>query len=241
MDNNKISDLMHTIWKFARGDMPASDFEKWVYAQPKLEDLLGKNLYFDVISADFSSPDVVFLIKKKLKEFAISYAPSSCMCSQLSNIAVIDMGDEGEKVFATFNQLRKRGNPYWWLAVYQCTKCKQAWLMGQESRQNDVFCFYRLDIAMLQDILNKDRWPTVFDRYEDLLRIGLEAGKHVRFLDPLNAKSLLWTMADVAKERPNIGLSELAELFNLDMELAREIAVKVVAEEHVQIDFNDTQ
>ena len=110
--------------------------------------------------------------------------------------------------------------------------------MGQESRQNDVYCLYRLDRDAIQEILTNNHWPPVFERYEDLLRAGLEAGKQVRFFDPMNAKSLRWTMADVAKARPGITVAELSELFNLDAELAEEIAREVVAEEHVRIDVD---
>ncbi|WP_306547908.1 hypothetical protein [Desulfobulbus sp.] len=147
------------------------------------------------------------------------------------------MGDESEKVFATLNEIKKRGHPYWWLSVYQCRECQQTWLVAQEERQNDVFCLYRLDTVTMEYILNNNRWIPIFDDYENLLRIGLEAGKRVRFCDPLNS-SLRWTISDLAKENPGINISEVARLLNLDIELAEEIARKVIREEDVRIAFN---
>jgi hypothetical protein len=163
---------------------------------------------------------------------------SSCMCASLSDLAVVDMGDESEKVLLTFEELRKRGKPYWWSAVYQCRQCQQAWLLGQESRINDVYCLYKLDNMMLEGLLTNNRWPSIFDHYEDLLRIGGEAGKHVRFFEPLKSKSLRWTMVDLATARPGISISKLAELLNLDLDEAEEIAKKVIQEDGVSISFD---
>jgi hypothetical protein len=42
--------------------------------------------------------------------------------------------------------------------------------------------------------------------------LGLDAGKSLRFADLEQANSLRWTIADLAKARPGIRVSELAEL-----------------------------
>lgn len=238
MENNQSANsIIENIWKFIRGDMSTSDFESWVYSNSTLENLFGKTLHLEIISANFSSKEVVFQLKEVLKKFLISSTNSSCTCIQISNIAVVDMGDESEKIFATLDEIKKRGDPYWWLSVYQCRDCQQSWLVAQEERQNDVFCLYRLDQVAMEDILNNNRWIPIFDGYENLLRIGLETGKRVRFLDPLNS-SLRWTISDLAKEKPGIKISEVAQLLNLNIELAEEIARKVVREDDVSITFN---
>lgn len=239
MKNNQTNNrTIDQFWQFVRGDITSSEFEQWIYSDPTAENVLGKDLYLDVVSTNFLSKDSVFDIKKTLKRFLISVTNPSCMCSQLSNLAVVDMGDESEKVFFTFDKVKKRGNPYWWLSMYQCRECHQAWLVAQEERQNDVFCLYRLDTTMAENALNQDRWPNIFDHYENLLRVGVEAGKKVRFLDPLNS-SLRWTISDLAKDRPNISISEIAELLNLDMDLAQEIARIVIKEDNVHISFDN--
>ena len=149
------------------------------------------------------------------------------------------MGDESEKVFASLLEVKKRGELYWWLSVYQCYVCQQSWLVAQEERQNDVFCLYRLDAVKTEDIINNNHWIPIFDHYEDLLRIGLEAGKSVRFFEPLNSRSLRWTISDLAKEKPGINISEVSQLLNLDIQMAEEIARTVIREDGVHIAFNN--
>jgi hypothetical protein len=239
MDSNQSSDSsLNCIWKFVRGDMLTSDFEQWAYSDPTVETLLGKELYFELISTDFSSKDAVFCIKQSLKSFAISVSNCTCMCIQLSDTAVVDMGEESEKVFLTLKEIRRRGDPYWWLSVHQCQACQQSWLVAQEERQNDVFCLYRIDNDTMKDVLNNNHWPSVFDHYESLLCIGLEAGRSVRWVDPLNSSDLRWTISDLAKDKPGISISEIAELLNLDIGLAEELARRAVQEDHVRVSFN---
>lgn len=228
---------IENIWKFIRGDMSTLDFERWIYSNPDLENLFGEELHFEIISANFTSKEVVYQLKEKLKKFIISSTSSSCTCNQLSDIAVVDMGDESEIVFATLDKIKERDDPYWWLSVYQCRECQQSWLVAQEERQNDVFCLYRLDTYTMEDIIKNDHWIPIFDKYENLLRISLEAGKSVRFFDPMYS-SLRWTISDLAKERPGIKISEVARLLNLDIEIAEELARKVIREDKVRILFN---
>jgi hypothetical protein len=51
--------------------------------------------------------------------------------------------------------------------------------------------------------------------------------------------SLAWLIADLAKERPGITLSEIAKLLNLDRELAKDLAKKAVRNEGIEINFED--
>jgi hypothetical protein len=101
-------------------------------------------------------------------------------------------------------------------------------------------CLQKIDSAAMQDVLYNELWPTSFDHYESLLRLGLEAGKSFRFFYPLNS-SLTWTIADLAKDRPGIGLSEIAELLNLEPGLAAQLAQKAVQENGVQITFDRSE
>jgi hypothetical protein len=166
---------------------------------------------------------------------------TTCLCASLSDVIVVDMGDESEKVFASLLEVKKRGQPYWWLSVYQCYVCEQSWLVAQEERQNDVMCLQKLAPATMQNVLNNGQWPAIFDHYESLLRLGIEAGKSVRFLDPLNSKSLYWTISDLSKDRPGISISQIAELLNLDLDLAEELARKVMEEDGVDITFGSVE
>ena len=78
---------------------------------------------------------------------------------------------------------RSRGEPWWWLWCGECSRCGQWWLVGQEERQNDVYCLRRLDADEVNELLQNNVWPSDFDRYESLLRLGRDAGVMFRFAD----------------------------------------------------------
>lgn len=152
-------------------------------------------------------------------------------------MAVVEMGDESTEVFRSLQQVREHGLPYWWLSVYQCRQCRRWWLVAQEERQNDVFCFRLLREKEIERLIRYNSWPEDFHEYHELLRLGAEAGKRVTFLDPFNS-SLVRTIADIAREHPGISVAEIASLLNLEMELAAAIARKVVVECGVDIDLS---
>jgi hypothetical protein len=113
-------------------------------------------------------------------------------------------------------KIHDRGEPYWWLYAARCQRCGAAWLVAQEERQNDVILLHRLSAAELDGILTKNEWPSTFDQYETLLRLGRAAGHSVLWPDPLGDSSLESTIADLARQRPGITVEELAELLELD-------------------------
>lgn len=123
------------------------------------------------------------------------------------------------------------------MSVEKCRECDQVWLIGSEERQNDLYCLRRLDSQTFAEILKKNQWPSYFDTYETLLRIGLDAGRSVRFIEPFES-SLTVTIVDLARERPGILVSEIARLLNLDAELAIGLSERAIRNEHVQIKFD---
>ena len=74
--------------------------------------------------------------------------------------------------------------------------------------------------------------------YEALLRLGLAAGTSVDFAEPEQANSLRWTITDLARARPGIRVSELAELLNLDIDTAHALARRAVRHDGVAIEFD---
>lgn len=213
------------------------EFESWAYEQPRIEEVMGEDLYYELISTSYRSPTEVERLKGLLQAFAEAEDDSPCRCVRVANLDVIDMGHHEEE-FRTLELVQDRGDTYWWLSVYRCQVCGQGWMVASEERQNDVFCLRRLSDQEFDRVLNEGAWPTDFDRYEDLLRIGLTAGKRVRFVEPYTS-SLRWTIADLARERPGIGVSELAQLLNLDCPLCRDLARLAVEEEGVDVDFEE--
>ena len=149
----------------------------------------------------------------------------TCTCSGLANPAVVDMVDTVTTI-DRFETVRERGEPYWWLHASRCRSCDTHWLVAQEERQNDVYILRRLTMSELNGILSQAQWPPDFDHYETLLRLGRAAGHTVRWLDPLGDSSLEYTVADLARDRPGISVAELADLLDLDRDIAAVIADK---------------
>jgi hypothetical protein len=238
-ENNKyIDSRIENIWRFIRGDMKVQEFEQWVYFENSLEKMLGKTLYFETISVKYSDKDALHKIKELLSEYARQATPLQCKCVQLLDMAVVATGEESKAVFQYMEEVTRRGEPFWWLSLEHCRECHQWWLVASEERHNDVYCLRRLDRQTADEILNENSWPDCFDRYETLLRLGYDTGRSVRFVDPMDS-SMAWTIADLAKERPGITISEIAKLLNLDMELAKDLAKKAVRNEGVKINFED--
>jgi len=229
---------LETVWKFARGDIEPTEFEQWAYSESALESQLGESLYLETISVDYSNEKAVYEIRKSLEAYAREASGNlPCECITLPDLADVDMGEDSEVVLRTFEQRSVHGPPLWWLGVYQCSACEQWWLFAQESRINDVYFLKRLSPKEGEQVLNEKSWPDDFDQFETLLRLGRERGHRVDYVDPMNSPSLSWTAADLARERPGIKVSELAELLNLDLIWAEQIARKARSEEGAVIDF----
>lgn len=165
------------IYRFVRGDMNPQEFELWIYANPQMKERLSPPLYLDVISVDFRDSGSVYEIRQRLHDWVSQAEVLSCQCITLANLAVVDMGGEDYiKVFATLEERVHRGEPFPWLSAYECSACGDWWLIGQESVQNDLYCMRRLHPNEVASIMSRQEWPHDFDRYEELLRIGKDAG-----------------------------------------------------------------
>jgi hypothetical protein len=243
--------ILQALWKFVRGDSTAVEFERWVYGEPELEMELGKDLYLATISTNFSNKEAVWALRCALAAHARARSTVECLCIRLKDMDVVDMGTfdapqpaferdrqwSHEDVFRTLQTVKEHGAPLWWLFAARCRACGQAWLVGAEERQNDVYCMKRLDPGQLRKIIDEDRWPPDFEFYETLLRIGLEAGRRVLHIEPM-ASSMDATIADLARARPGIGVSEIAKLLNVDVVIARELARRAIKGNDLQITFD---
>ena len=232
-----LDPTLATIWRFVRRDMSATDFEQWLYATPALEERLGPQFYLEAVSADFRDREQLYHLRERFEQFARGVTPRTCECVTLADFAVVPMAAQ-VPAMDSLDTLARRGDPYWWLSVARCRVCGEAWLVGQEERQNDVFCLHRLRPEELEDILERESWPADLDHYEVLLELGLTAGYEVRFFDPLGDSSLAWTIQDLARARPGIRLSELRRLLNLDPLTARTLAQQAIHATGVDIEFD---
>ena len=159
----------------------------------------------------------------------------TCHCPHVEDAAVIDM-TAPYPLFRTLRDIKRRGNPWWWLGLSVCQECRQGWLVASEEAQNDVYCLLRLTKEQVTGIVEQEQWPTDFDRYEVLLEMGRAAGHAVRF-GKGNDSPLIDTVKLLAEQRPGISVRELARLLNLTVAEAERIAQKVVNTARVSIQF----
>ena len=229
--------LEEQIWKFIRSDMSPIDFDQWICSNLDFENILGKELYLDLVSVNFKDFDEIKIIKQKLKCFIEKSGDSKCSCLKIRDIDVINMGSDSDECMNSFVVLKHRNPPFWWLYLSKCTVCNTHWLVGQEERQNDVFCLKRLNSNEIHEILIENKWPNCFDTCEYLLRLGKTFCKQARFVDPFNS-SLIYTVIDLATERPFISVLEISELINVDKNIATELSRRAIQLENVKISFN---
>lgn len=211
------------IWQFIRGDLPVKEFEMWAYASNDLENTATKDFYLEIISANFKVNPDVYVLKKKLEQFMRLNVPLNCECLALPNLAVTDMGSEQEnRVWGTLEEVKRYGELCWWLGLYQCKKCEQYWQVAQETRQNDIHCLKRLDKTGAEKIIQNNEWPKSFETLEELFAIGRDNNRSVRFMNPMDS-SLTYSVGDLLKTRPDISVSEIASLLNIDESIAIQI------------------
>jgi hypothetical protein len=215
--------------------MSVVEFEQWVYATKELEPFLGPGRYYGAIATSYSSVEEVDELRTMLLARMRELEPARCSCIETADLAVLGFGSASEPFLRSMEKLRDAGEPRWWLSCMRCRECDQAWLVGADSRLNDVYCLKRLQADDTAGLLSSGSWPVDFDRYETLLRIGYEAGRSVEYDLPLESRELYWCMADLARERPGIAVSELAQLLHLGTAIAWQMARRVMESERVDI------
>ena len=219
------NEILSKLWTFHRLKISIADFERWVYVTSQLEFELGSERYLELISLNFKSKIDEEQIRNIISE-AINSIEYQCSCIKLFQIDIVEMGIDQDNFIGTFERIKERGGKYWWLYMSQCSICKTNWLIAQEERHNDDFHLLRLNQDQVKLIHNKNVWPTEFDDYENLLILSKKAGHSVRFIDPLNS-SMIYTVDDLIRNRPNINSEEIANFLNVELEVANKLLKKV--------------
>lgn len=127
------------------------------------------------------------------------------------------MGGDGldERVFATVDNVNDHGGNAWWLHLSQCRACGQHWMIAQEERIFDEHFLRRLTVDGANRISVNAEWPVEFLSYERVLKTGHALGiRPCIFLERLSP-SLVWTVEDLRKERPDIPVEEIALLLGV--------------------------
>ena len=227
---------LNKLWSFHRLKITNCDFENWIYSKPGLESELGYDIYLELVSFNFKNKNdderLRNLVENILNEYDYTY---KCSCVKLDSIDIIGMGSDEHFFLDTFKQVKKRGEKYWWLYMSQCEICKTYWLIAQEERQNDDLHLLKLNQEQAKNISEQNIWPNDFDEYENLLILSKKAGHSVRFDDPINS-SMVFTVIDLVKNRPNINSREISDLLNLDLETANEIFKFAMIKAKIQTD-----
>jgi hypothetical protein len=213
---------LETLWKFVRGDLAAPEFESWLYNNEKLEDALGSALHFELISANYRNHEDVFDIQEKLRTFL--RPPLKCECLPLPDRTIIPMGCDGldKRFFATVQEIRSYERNLWWLHLSHCKVCGQNWMIAQEERIYDDYMVKRLTEEEASLIIHTDKWPDDFLTYEKVLKVGQALSKACRFFDPMSY-SLIDTVKDLRRDRPEITTAEMATLLGITAEHVNEL------------------
>lgn len=201
------------LWAFARGDFAEINFEKWFLAQDGLEVLLGEDLHWGLVSADYRDRDKVWDLRKSLAQHLAAH--DKCECASIRDLDAIPMGGDGrdERVFATIENVRDHGGDLWWLHLAKCSECGQHWMIAQEERIFDEYFLRRISEQAAEDILAQN-WPDEFITYERVLYIGHTFATPCVFLDVMSA-SLIWSAEDLRRARPEITVDEIARLLGV--------------------------
>ena len=61
------AEITEQLWRFARADAAATEFERWAYATPALEAFLGSERYLRVIGEDYRDARAVYELRWALR------------------------------------------------------------------------------------------------------------------------------------------------------------------------------
>lgn len=218
--------LYKLILEFWRGDLPQDSFESYIYdSDNRFENFLGTDLYNDLVSIDFLIKDDVYKMKQRLFQDMAKKTQLKCKCLEIRNLDVIGLGDDA-LYMKSMKLTKNRDGHRDWVSAFVCSECSQSWLIAEESRINDDVFFRRLNTDEYEKILKLNEWPSLFDRYEDLLKLSAQFGQTFSFVDPVESISLSGVIEDLIKERPQITKEEIANLLNIDLNILAQIQKK---------------
>ncbi|MEZ5709456.1 MAG: hypothetical protein R3E02_08740 [Blastomonas sp.] len=213
------------FWEFARGETDPKRFESWLFEQTGLEAALGDELYLELLSADYRDErDKVPELRRKIMYFLEPIR--ECECPKIKDLSAVPMGADFyfEKVFETLAKDVEFGEEKWWLYISTCSVCQTHWLIAQDDRIYDDFFMKRISAEELE-AAKAGRWPATFSTYENVLASGRKASNPPRFFEKF-AASLIWTVQDLCRERPEIGSQEIAYLLGLSDDHAAKLLSK---------------
>ena len=95
-------------------------------------------------------------------------------------------------------------------------------MVAQDDRIHDNYCLKRITPQSFREITQLSSWPSDFLLYEQLLRLGREAGYIATFVDP-KSPALVDTVGDLRRARPDITLDEIAYVLAIPTRHAKKL------------------
>jgi len=210
-----------SLWKFCRGDTAISEFENWLYALEDLEAVVGTDCYLHMISIDFrNSKDVECFklwIKGRLPKTAM------CICHTIAEDQPVKLGTWED---GAFNVVERNAFGKFWVHRISCVVCGVQWLVACDELIYDEWV-HRRDLG--------GEWPEV-DTYRKLLQLLKRKGAYVGYMDPMNSIEIPHAIETLARETPNIKLSDLEKLLPVDSDVIKKHALDVISTGKVSID-----
>jgi hypothetical protein len=163
MPASQPPDELTLLWRFARGDMPAQDFERTLYDSPSIEAHTGRDLYLDLLATNFSDTRAMADRRYELHKH-LDQRQRFCECITVKDHSEILWCLPVEQIpeLATLEILRSR-TP--WLHLERCRVCDQHWYVAEDT-VDDRIQFYRLSAEDARDIVERDDWPATFDSFD---------------------------------------------------------------------------
>jgi len=201
---------------------------------------LGRDLYDQLISANYRNWGSIFEQHTRLEEWAFHLSLRSCPCLMLGDPTQVSISNFD--LFAKMEKVASRGEPYWWLELYRCPACGTWWLVGQEFILSENYVMQSLSAEEVEAFVTEQQWPQHFDSYETMVRIESEIfvnlGHNVD-LPTGPAPDLKWLLRQIAEIRPGYQISKLAQLLVIDPYDAKIAARQVVNETGFSILFDE--
>jgi tetratricopeptide (TPR) repeat protein len=147
------------FWSYIRGDLDEAAFEAWVYDTPELDSLLAPEDFLAVAGSDYrdKSPRAYSDRKDTARDIISRYFPPRCVCLATRNVDKKSL--LVSPLEAHVDVLAQRSPN---IRLARCRECGTHWLMGYDTVDENVTS-HRLSPPAVEDILARDRWPTVFD------------------------------------------------------------------------------
>ncbi len=153
--------IEETLWRYVRGDLDEAAFEAWVYATPDLEAVLGPQDFFAVISCDYRDKSGHAHHERvgMARDIVTRHFPRGCVCRSIPDA---DRQNPGAGPCPLEDHLDVIAQRSPCIRFVRCRACDTHWLIGYDS-EDDWASAHRVSAEAVDDILIRDRWPTVFD------------------------------------------------------------------------------